>query len=232
MTENLEDLIEIANPQQTHCATVLLLDTSSSMSDSGKITALSEGLSVFKDDLLRDELAAKRVDLAIITFGENVEQIQDFSTIDEFEPPNLIANGYTPMGEAILKAIDLIEQRKSQYKDKGIDYYRPWIFMITDGDPTDMQPGSNLWNDVVREVHQGEANGKFMFFAVAVEPANLELLNQLAPPNRAPVSLKGGRFKELFEWLSNSQSAVANSQYGEKVKLEDPVDAGWGQIST
>ena len=139
----LEDLIEIANPQQPHCATVLLLDTSGSMSQNGKITSLMEGLTVFKKDVAKDELASKRVDLSVITFGNGVSVTHDFSSIEDFEPPVLSADGYTPMGEAIFKAIDFVEQRKQQYRDKGIDYYRPWIFMITDGEPTDMQPGDS-----------------------------------------------------------------------------------------
>lgn len=226
----LEDLIEIANPQQPHCATVLLLDTSGSM-QGGKITALTEGLTIFKEDVAKDELASKRVDLSVITFGNGVSVMHDFSSIEDFEPPVLSADGYTPMGEAILKAIDIVEQRKQQYRDKGIDYYRPWIFMITDGEPTDMEHGNTMWNDVIRKVHDGENNKKFMFFAVAVEPANTELLRQIAPPNRPPVKLKEGRFKDLFNWLSKSQSKVSASKVGEQVALENPVAAGWGEVS-
>lgn len=135
------------------------------------------------------------------------------------------------MGEAILRGIDLIEQRKQQYKTEGIDYYRPWLFMITDGEPTDMRPGDSTWNEVVKKVQEGEANKKFMFFVVAVEPADTELLKQIAPPNRPPVRLKGTKFRELFQWLSKSQAKVSASKIGEQVALENPVAAGWGEIS-
>lgn len=228
----LEDRIEIANPHQPHCATILLLDTSGSMSEGGKINALTTGLTIFKEDISKDEQASKRVDLSVITFGGNVTVTHDFSSIEEFEPPVLSADGYTPMGEAILKAIELIELRKQQYKNKGIDYFRPWIFMITDGEPTDMKPGDSKWNEITRKVHDGENNKKFMFFAVAVEPANTDLLKQIAPPNRPPVKLKEGRFKDLFTWLSKSQSKVSTSKVGEQVALENPVAAGWGEVST
>ena len=63
--------------------------------------------------------------------------MQDFVTIEQFTPPSLEADGLTPMGEAINFSIDLIEARKEIYKSHGIQYYRPWIFMITDGAPTD-----------------------------------------------------------------------------------------------
>jgi len=228
--QKLEERIEIANPQQPHVATVLLLDTSGSMTDGNKIIQLNEGLKIFKEDVSSDDLARKRVDLAVITFSNDVNVISDFSSVEEFKPPRLKASGLTPMGDAILRAIELVEQRKGIYKAKGIDYYRPWIFMIPDGAPTDMQLGDSMWNDVIKKVHEGEANKKFSFFAVGVEPANMELLKQIAPPNREPVKLKQGKFNEMFAWLSRSTVSVSSSKVGEQVALESPQ--GWGEVST
>ena len=169
MSRRLEDLVDLGDSTQPHVATVLLLDTSGSM-DGEKIRSLNEGLKTFKEDIEQDELAAKRVDLAVITFDDSVQINHNFSSIEGFDPPSLTAGGYTTMGDAILKAAEMIEERKQQYKQKGIDFYRPWIFMITDGEPTDMQPGDSKWNEVIKVVHNGEANKKFMFFGVAVEP--------------------------------------------------------------
>jgi uncharacterized protein YegL len=227
----LADRIEIGNPTQPHCATLLLLDTSGSMSVEGKITALNEGLRTFKEEITNDDLASKRVDLAVITFGTEVSVVHEFSTIEDFDPPTLQADGSTPMGQAIMLAADLVEKRKQQYKARGIDYYRPWIFMITDGEPTDMQPGDARWTEVRQLVHEGESNKKFMFFAVAVGTANTELLSQIAPPNRGAVRLKGTKFKEMFQWLSKSQAKVSASKVGEQVTLETPMASGWGQLS-
>ncbi len=225
----LQDHVEIANPQQPHCATVFVLDTSGSMGGE-KITALNEGLKYFKDEVSKDDLASKRVDLAVLTFGSTVKELSPFSSIDNFEPQNLEASGSTPMGEAIVRALDLVEERKREYRSQGTDYYRPWVFLLTDGEPTDLQPGTPQWTEVVKRVHEGEANKKFMFFAVAVEPANADILREIAPPNRPPIKLKGTKFVELFQWLSKSQSKVSASKVGEQVSLENPVAAGWAEI--
>ena len=231
--DKLEERIEIANSQQQHSATVLLLDASSSMTGD-KISQLNEGIKFFKDDVLSKDLVRKGVDLSVVIFGDGVSVAHYFSSIEEFEPPTLVASGVTPMGEAILKAIDLVEQRKTEYKTKGVDYFRPWIFMITDGEPTDMQPGDSMWNDVVKKIHDGEANKKFLFFTLGVEPANMQLLKQIAPPERKPLELKQGMFKEMFAWLSKSRIKSSSVEtVGEQVALDNPASPdGWGMVPT
>ncbi|MHC4184292.1 MAG: vWA domain-containing protein, partial [Planctomycetota bacterium] len=60
---------------------------------------------------------------------------------------------------------------------------------------------------------------------------DLETLTQLAPPNRKPIRLKGLAFRELFSWLSNTMKLVSSSTPGELIAPEDPVEAGWAEIS-
>ncbi len=223
----LLDEVEVGNPQQPHCATVLLLDTSGSM-DGANITAVNEGLKIFKEEVLKDEVASKRVDIAVITFSDSAQLLHDFSSMDAFDPPRLEAGGATAMAGGISMAIEVIERRKKAYKDQGIDYYRPWLFMVTDGEPSDMKPGDEIWNSVIHRVHESEASRKFLFFLVSAEQANMDTLKQIAPPNRAPLRMAPGKWKELFQWLSRSQSAVSGSKVGEQVEL--PPIAGWAQI--
>jgi uncharacterized protein YegL len=227
----LADLVEIANPQHPHCPVVLVLDTSGSMAEQGKIGQLAEGLAFFKEDVVKDELARKRVEIAVVTFGERVELAQDFASVDRFGPPGVRASGATPMGAALARAVELVEARKRAYREAGVDYYRPWIFLITDGAPTDMKPGDEAWSGVVRRLHEGEAERKFLFFAVGVEPADMALLGQLSPPERAPIRLQRGRFREMFAWISRSQQRVSSSRPGDEIALDNPLGPrGWGSI--
>jgi uncharacterized protein YegL len=228
----LEDQIDIANPQHPHCATVLVVDTSGSM-QGDKIRQLNDGIRFFREDVSGDDLARKRVDLAVVSFGGSVDTEHDFSSIDDFEPPTLTADGGTPMGESILRAVDMVVERKRAYREMGTDYFRPWIFLITDGEPTDMREGDDLWNRAVAAVREGERRREFLFFAVAVEPADLETLGKIAPPERPPLQLHPGRFKEMFLWLSKSQQRVSASRVGDQVPLEDPTSPeGWAHIET
>lgn len=201
---------------------ILLLDVSSSMAGT-PITELNAGLVTYKDELAADSLASKRVEVSIVTFGERVETACDFTTADQFFPPTLQANGYTPMGAAINLAIDMVTQRKQVYRSNGILFYRPWIFMITDGAPTDQ------WQTAAERIKQGEASKAFSFFSVGTAEANFDILKQLSV--REPLKLKGLRFRDLFNWLSNSQQSVSRSTPGEEVPLENPTSpSGWATV--
>jgi len=229
----LDKMVEIANPEQPHCPVVLVVDVSGSMESQGKIGQLNDGIGFFKEDVMKDDLARKRVDVAMVTFGSSAQCASDFSSIDEFEPATLQASGLTAMGEAIEIAMDMVEQRKQMYRDNGTDYYRPWIFLITDGAPTDMSPEDAKWTQVVSALHAGEKEKKYMFFAVGVEPADMETLRKLAPPQRPPVMLRPGKFKDMFQWLSRSQQKVSASRVGEQVALENPAGPdGWATVET
>ena len=214
--------VEFADNPEPRCPCVLLLDTSGSMRGE-PIRALAEGLATFRAELLKDPLARRRVEVAVVTFGGVVGVVQDFVTVDHFQVPALPADGLTPMGTAALKALDMVEARKAQYKANGVAYYRPWVFLITDGAP-EGEP-EHLVRQAAARIRAEEAAKRIAFFAVGVEGADLGQLAALAP--RPPLRLRGLRFVDLFVWLSRSTQQVANSRVGDQVALP-PVD--WGSV--
>lgn len=183
------------------------------------ISELNAGLISFKDELIADELAAKRVEVAVISFGP-VSVNSEFTTADEFQAPSLTANGDTPMGAAIERGISTLEDRKSIYRQSGISYYRPWIFLITDGAPTDN------YKSAQERVRAGEESKSFMFFAVGVDNANMKILSEISV--REPLQLQELRFRDLFSWLSSSLGSVSRSTLGDSIPLANPASPnGW-----
>jgi len=246
----LPDQIPFPDPEfvdnpEPRCPCVLLLDTSGSMNDGKQVSLqltpvqrvlhdsltaktirpideLNAGLVAFREELMADDLAVKRVEISLVTFGP-VRKLTDFQTPDVFRPPKLNAEGDTPMGLAIEKAVEIVRDRKAAYKQNGISYYRPWIFLISDGEPTDN------WQRAAELVRMGEQTRAFAFFAVGVEGANFEILSRITA--RQPLKLSGLRFREMFMWLSSSLSSVSRSSPGDEVALKNPVTPdGWASI--
>lgn len=238
---------EFAENPDPRVPCVLLLDTSGSMgavvrdfgqttgetvaqdgqlynvvtSGTTRIDLLNQGLMTLKETLAADSLASRRAEIAIVTFGGTVTTVQDFVTAENFQPPRLNANGGTPMAQAIHAALGMITKRKATYRAAGVSYYRPWIFLITDGEPDP----SDDWRSAAALVKQGEAAKSFAFFTVAVEDANMDVLCQIA--TRPPAKLKGVNFREMFLWLSQSMQAVSQSSPGDAVSLTPP---GWTEV--
>lgn len=212
----------VENPEP-RCPVVLILDNSGSM-QGAPLNELNAGLIALKDSLASDQLAMKRVELAIVSFGP-VTTVQEFISPDIWTPPTLVAAGDTPIGEAVNRGLDLLEARKAEYKNAGLTYYRPWIFLITDGGPNPNDP----WQTAATRVHEGEAGKKLMFFGIGVAGANMDVLGRICPPTRAPMPLKGLAFKSMFQWLSSSLRSVSASKTTDKVALTDPRkgDEGW-----
>ena len=217
---NLSEAVEFLD-QQPRCACVLLLDTSGSMYGS-PIQELNAGLQTFRDELAKDDLAKKRVEVAVIEFNSGVNTVQDFVTAENFQPPTLSATGGTDMGAGIVKALDLIQERKQRYKDNGVTYYRPWVFLITDGYPGD-------WNQTIEtQLKQAVDNKNIAFFAVGVEGADVSFLQQIS--GGVSKKLNGLSFKELFQWLSTSMQRVSQSKPGDQTALP-PTDP-WAAIGS
>lgn len=95
------------------------------------IGQLNQGLKILEEELKSDVIASKRVPLLLVQFGgmDAVDAIGDWVDAMEFSAPTLVAMGTTPTGQAVDFALAKIEEQKTGFKQAGIAYTRPWLFL-------------------------------------------------------------------------------------------------------
>ena len=133
--------------------------------------------------------------------------------------------GGTNMSEGINLALDKIEERKQSYRENGIDYFRPWLFLLTDGAPTETQEAVNA---AAARLRQAEREKRVASFSVGVEGVNMDTLTEVSP--RRPLMLKGLEFSPMFVWLSQSMSSVSRSRTDEEIPLDTDKLKDWAVI--
>ena len=129
------------------------------------------------------------------------------------------------MGEAVNMALNCLEARKNEFKEAGVDYYQPWLVLMTDGNPNGNAEELEL---AIARSKQMISEKKLTLFPIGVgEGANLETLARFTPKNHA-IKLKGLCFKEFFEWLSASVETTSQSMPGEKIPYDLKAIGEWG----
>lgn len=142
-------------------------------------------------------------------------------------PPRLSASGMTPMGEAVKMALDLLDDRKRQYQQNGVDYYQPWLVLMIDGAPNG---SAQVLNEQIDRVVKLVENRKLTVFPIGIgTQADMNVLNRFSP-GRSALRLKGLNFADFFSWLSKSVSKVSQSTPGDHVQLDVQGIKGWAQI--
>lgn len=198
------------NMGERHVAAAVVVDRSVSMMGH-KIEELNKGLKELGKALKEDPFACGRAELCVISFGSSVEVEQEFRPVSQYVAPELVPDGLTAMNEAIDTALDKLEERKRLYKEQGIEYYRPWLFLLTDGRASD----SEREDAVTEQLRNAIKNRKVVYMPMGIgENADLEKLRAYYPPEEKTKLLlkaEGDYFKEAFVWLGNSLTAIKES---------------------
>jgi uncharacterized protein YegL len=211
-----ENDFSVESPQnyEQKCLCVLVLDVSGSMSGP-PIEELNQGLKDFREQVQADSTAANRLEISILTFSSFVDCLAEPTLVETLTIPTLAAKGSTKMVDAVREAIVKVEKRKEWYRQTGQPYYRPWIILITDGEPDMDQDVEGLAQEIRLATSDDKVNGrKFIFFAVGVQGAKKEILEKISNPQMPPAKLQGLKFKEFFRWLSASMTTITSSKEG------------------
>ena len=220
----------------TMVACALVVDCSASMSikiadNFSRMDALKGGIDVFANEVSGDDMVRNNAEIAVISIGGKGGNapllIEDWKLGKDFQKPDLHPAGSTPLGESLLLALEMTGNRKKQYRQDGISYVRPWIILMTDGEPTD---GNDTWQKAIKAAKEAEKNKAALVLGVGIDGCSLTKLNELT--NLPAQELSSHKFSEFFVWLSNSISATSqsvgqpgaeiDSQGGEQLCSTDP----------
>lgn len=175
----------------------LLLDTSGSMSGD-PIEAVKNGVQVLISTLRQDPYALETAYLSVITFDTTARQVVPLTELATFQTPLLAATGTTAMGDALSLLAERIEAEvgKSTADTKGD--WKPLIFMMTDGSPTDDWK-SGL--DRLRKIRTG-----LIVACAAGQSADTTILKQITEVVVQLDTADSNTIKAFFKWVSASIS--------------------------
>jgi uncharacterized protein YegL len=222
---------------------MLCLDTSFSMRgapgtpvNGSPIASLNEALAGWSAELRSDVQLKTTVQVAMVTFGDGGVRAwqgseplraaaNPFVPAAEFYPPPLGAGGVTLLTEAVELAVRHVNSYKGWLKGNGYTYYRPLIFLLTDGVPTDADgKPSGSWQRLVPELAAARRDNGFEFYAIGVGnlTANAEQVLAALAPNGFRI-LGGFPFRSLLRLLSATIEKVMDGSGQEVPLLTQPV---------
>ncbi len=222
-------------------AVCLCLDTSGSMNKNNgeAIRNLNRGVEKFYEYVRADRRAHDACDIAVVLFNSKVTVAEKFTSVDRIKKPNYIApeGSGTALAHAVDKCLDMLEERKNNYKAMGIEYFQPILLLMTDGKPGDMEDLPQVQGRSKALI----ADNKLTFcpFLIgkgskmpdgSVSPAPvLNILNGFCVKNSAR-QLESSSFDSLFRWLGKSVSRVVDGFDVDYEGFDDDDSGEWGEI--
>ena len=216
---------ELLDITRHRCPVALLVDMSCYISENTR-SALFSGVKSFAARLSEDEGFDTLIEPAIITFGGNVEIRQDFISSDCFSMSAFEAAGAPCLGRALDLGNTLIENRTKFYSRHNMDFYKPWLFLISSG----MSDETSSLQIAAIKSQEADLAGKLSYFIVGVPGANMELLRDIASPFNPPLKMKENCFSDLFVWLISSMHRVHDVNAGAGY-LASPMICDWAASS-
>lgn len=184
----------------------LVLDTSGSMTGA-PIAAVETGVQLLTTTLRTDPHALETAYLSVITFSERAQQVTPLTDLTAFQPPALVASGTTSLGDALSTTADCIEREvlKTTADTKGD--WKPLVFIMTDGQPTD------TWQNGLANFKNARTG---LVVACAAGPdADEGVLKQITDNVVRLDTADSASISAFFKWVSASVSTSSK-----KIELE------------
>ncbi len=193
----------------------LLIDVSESMVGVNHYK-LEEGLQTITTTLRQDPYALETAFLSVIVFAGRARTIVPLTDVATFYPPELPIGGGTSLGVALNHLMDEIDKSVKRSSDNQKGDWKPIIFLLTDGHPTDkVNEAIDRWN----KFYSKSAS----IIAISIgDGADNTLLKKITEEIIIFDHSKPEAFSKLINWVSDSirsQSRSVNEGKNSKVNL-------------
>ena len=217
----------------------IVVDCSGSMKEydntsKTRIDRVNDGISLFYNEIRKNPKTKRAVDVLIIQVGNNATIINDFASTDVNPPTLRYLVEKNNLTAGINLALEKLDERKQIYKSANIDYYQPWLLIMSDGGVNN-EFRKNLFDKVQEEVRDREINEKLSVFPIYVQGKpiwdrnkhkyvpikpetynqRLELMASFSKNKDRLINIdlaNGKSFEDLFQFLHKSASSVANNK--------------------
>lgn len=193
----------------------LVLDCSESMAG-GAIKAVKTGIDMMMSQLRSDPHALETVCLSVISFSYSAKVLVPLTDITLFTLPTITLGSGTALGSAITLLEERINSEVVRSTPERKGDYKPIVFFLTDGEPTDDWVGRA--DKFKRDFSAKRAN----VIAIACgEDASTKQLRRVTDNVILARDLESSTLKAVFQWVSSSV-ATASLAIDEKpgIRLE------------
>ncbi|MGW5089044.1 vWA domain-containing protein [Streptomyces coelicoflavus] len=140
----------------------MVCDESGSMAGGG-VDAINAALPDLHQEISTNPSVADKTRFALIGFSTQASVLQPLADLSELtQLPSLSAGGVTSFGAAFRLLKDTIEKDVAALKADGHDVYRPVVFFLSDGIPTD-----EGWRTELKELNAFRYAPKIIAFGIS-----------------------------------------------------------------
>lgn len=194
----------------------LVLDCSGSMAGE-PIEAVKQGIKALLSELKSDPQALETAYISVIAFDSVARQVSPLTELMLFKEPQLEATGVTSLGAALNLLSQCINNEVRQSTETQRGDWRPLVFLLTDGVPTDE------WEDAAATLKQAKVAN--IIACAAGANADTEVLKNITDNVLIMNTLSTGDMAQFFAWVSGSIKASSkgiDAKPGADIQLPPP----------
>jgi uncharacterized protein YegL len=203
----------------------MVCDESGSMAGGG-VDAINSALPDLHQEISTNPSVADKTRFALIGFSTQASVLQPLADLSELtQLPSLSAGGVTSFGAAFRLLKTTIEKDVTDLKADGHDVYRPVVFFLSDGIPTD-----EGWRTDLKELNSSRYAPKIIAFGVTdaetatiTEVANFKAFIQQEHTVSPAMALREFASSLTRSIVNSATSMSAQGGEGFQLQVDDHV---------